>query len=66
MKYIKDKIIIKEEIKAARERLGISKQEMGKILGMTGQAYSLYENGKNNPPAWKYLKIITLKKKDLK
>lgn len=66
MKYSKEKNTIAKQIKEKRERLGISQKEMGKILGMAGQAYCLYETGINNPPAWKYLIIMNLKKKDLK
>lgn len=66
MQFIKEKTIIAVQIKEKRERLGISQKEMGNILDMTGQSYGRFETGVNNPPAWKYLKIMNLRKKDLK
>ena len=54
------------QLKNKRKSLRLNQKEMGKILDMSGQSYCLYETGINNPPAWKYLKIMNLKRKDLK
>ena len=50
-------VLFGRQLRAARERLGLSQREMGKRVHMTQAGISLYETGTRTPPLDVALKL---------
>lgn len=56
---------IAEKIKNAREQLGLTQEELGKLIGISKQSISSWEKGRNLPDILNIDKIANLSGKNL-
>lgn len=60
-----DNKFIAEKIKKERERLGLTQEEFGKLIGISKQSISSWEKGRNLPDILNIAKIANLSGKTL-
>lgn len=55
-----EKMNFPEKLKCFREEHGYTQAELGKLIGVSDAAISMYEQGKRKPDMYKGVKIATL------